>query len=130
MAAILGHELSHVVPPGSPGAACPAGRGGRAGGSAHRRPGRDLARTLAQTLVNVHYGREAEDRADAFSVQLLAGCSIAPSSFAEALERIRKSEPKDPKLLLCIDTHSPIQERIARAAEQAQKLSVRRAPSA
>jgi len=123
MAAILGHELSHVAHRDpltllarQVGIAALAGvlTGGRGG---------DLARTLAQTLVNVHYGREAEDRADAFSVQLLALADIAPSSFEQALKRIKKAEPKDPKLLLWIDTHSPIDERIARAAEQASKLT-------
>ena len=40
-------------------------------------------------MVNVHYGREAEDRADAFSVDLLARAGIPPDSFARALERIK-----------------------------------------
>ncbi len=124
MAAILGHELSHVAHKDpltlmarQVGVSALAGilTGGRGG---------DLARTLAQTLVNVHYGREAEDRADAFAVQLLARADIAPSSFEQALRRISKREPKDPKLLAWIDTHSPIEERIARAAQEAGKLSV------
>ncbi|MGA2764512.1 MAG: M48 family metallopeptidase [Spirochaetia bacterium] len=125
MAGILGHELSHVAHRDpltllarQVGVAALAGllTGGRGG---------DLARTIAQTLVNVHYGREAEDRADEFSVQLLARSNIAPLSFRDALERIRKAEPKDPKLLLWIDTHSPIDQRIARAGEEAEKLTVK-----
>jgi predicted Zn-dependent protease len=125
MAAVLGHELSHAVhrDPLSllarqVGVAALAGvlTGGRGG---------DLARTLAQTLVNVHYGREAEDRADAFSVKLLARAGIPPISFAQALERIKKAEPKDPGVLQWIDSHSPIDERIARAREQAAGLPVR-----
>jgi predicted Zn-dependent protease len=124
MAAILGHELSHAVHRDPlallmrrVGVAALARvlTGGRGG---------DLARRLAQTLVGVHYGREAEDRADAFSVQLLALAGIPPLSFAQALEHIRKVEPKDPGLLQWIDAHSPIDERIARAREQAEKLSV------
>ncbi len=124
MAGVLGHELSHAAHRDplallarQVGVAALAGvlTGGRGG---------DLARTLAQTLVNVHYGREAEDRADAFSVQLLARSDIDPSAFARALERIKKSEPKDPRLLQWIDSHSPIDERIQRAREQAATLSV------
>jgi predicted Zn-dependent protease len=124
MAAVLGHELSHAAhrDPLSllarqVGVTALAGvlTGGRSG---------DLARTLAQTLVKVHYGREAEDRADAFSVKLLALAGIPPASFAQALERIRKAEPKDPAVLQWIDSHSPIDERIARARAQAAGLSV------
>ncbi|MGA2615569.1 MAG: M48 family metallopeptidase [Spirochaetia bacterium] len=124
MSAILGHELSHVahrdpltLMARQVGVSALAGllTGGHGG---------DLTRTLAQTLVSVHYGREAEDRADAFAVQLLARADVAPSSFAQALQRIRKHEPKDPRLVTWIDTHSPIEERIARAAQEASKLSV------
>jgi Zn-dependent protease with chaperone function len=123
MAAVLGHELSHVAhrDPLSllarqVGVAALAGllTGGRGG---------DLARTVAQTLVNVHYGREAEDRADRFSVALLARADVSPLSFARALERIRKAEPKNPSLLQWIDPHSPLDERIARAREEAAGFS-------
>lgn len=124
MAGVLGHELSHVAhrDPLSllarqVGVAALAGllTGGRGG---------DLARTLAQTLVNVSYGREVEDRADDFSVKLLARADIAPLSFAWALDRIRKAEPKNPSLLQWMDPHSPIDERIARARQEAAGLSV------
>jgi hypothetical protein len=43
-------------------------------------------------------GREAEDRADAFFAQRLAGAEIDPGSIAYALENIKKSEPTDPCL--------------------------------
>jgi len=124
MAGVLGHELSHVAhrDPLSllarqVGAAALAGMltGGRGG---------DLARALAQTLVNVRYGREAEDRADDFSVRLLAKADISPLAFAQALERIRKAEPRDASLLQWIDSHSPIDERIARARQEAAGFSV------
>jgi predicted Zn-dependent protease len=119
MAAVLGHELSHVV---------------------HRDPllllvrqigmatlasvltggqGAAVLERIVQTMVNVHYGREAEDRADAFSVHLLARAGIPPDAFAAALARIRDSVRKEPGLLKYIDPHSPIDRRIEKAREQA-----------
>ncbi|HTP58580.1 MAG TPA: hypothetical protein VMM82_06645, partial [Spirochaetia bacterium] len=44
--------------------------------------------------------------------------------FAWALDRIRKAEPKNPSLLQWMDPHSPIDERIARARQEAAGLSV------
>jgi predicted Zn-dependent protease len=124
MAAVLGHELSHVF---------------------HRDPlsllarqigmatlasvvtggqGAEVLQSMVQTMVNVHYGREAEDRADAFSVHLLADAGIAPGSFARALARIRDSAPKEPGLLKYLDPHSPIDSRIEKAEEQARREHV------
>ena len=124
MAAVLGHELSHVV---------------------HRDPVALLARQIGmaalanvvtggqggamleqiiQTMVNVHYGREAEDRADAFSVHLLARAGIPPDSFSAALARIKESAQKEPDLLKYIDPHSPIDSRIQKAREQAGQEKV------
>ena len=40
--------------------------------------------------------------------------------FGDALERIEKSDPKEPGLLKYLDPHSPIDERIARARELAR----------
>ena len=70
--------------------------------------------------MDVHYGREAEDRADDFSVKLLARAGIPPDSFGDALQRIRDSDPKEPGLLKYLDPHSPIDERIARARDLAR----------
>ena len=128
MAGVLGHELSHVV---------------------HRDPVALLARQIGtaalanivtggqggamleqiiQTMVNVHYGREAEDRADGYSVHLLARAGIPPESFSAALARIKESAQKEPNLLKYIDPHSPIDSRIQRAREQAgQEKAVPRA---
>ncbi len=125
MAGILSHELSHVAHRDPltllarrVGMAALAGllTGGQGG---------NLAETLAETLVNVHYGREAEDRADEFAVTLLARSDIQPSVFADSLDRISKAEPKNQSLLRWIDTHSPIDERISRAREQAKQLTVK-----
>ncbi len=117
MAGVLGHELSHAVNRdpltllvrrigmAALVNAVTAGQGGAVLG------------TMAQTMVDVQYGREAEDRADEFSVRLLARAGIAPGSFADALQRIRDAAPKRPGLMKYLDPHSPMEERIARARE-------------
>jgi predicted Zn-dependent protease len=124
MAGVLGHELSHAVNRDplamlvrriGIAALLNAVSGGQAGA---------ILGNVAQTLVDVRYGREAEDRADEFSVRLLARAGIAPGAFADALERIRDSEPKEPGLLKYIDPHSPIGERISRARELARRQEV------
>jgi predicted Zn-dependent protease len=130
MAGVLGHELSHAVNRDpltmlarriGIAALINAVSGGQGGA---------ILGTMAQTMVEVRYGREAEDRADEFSVRLLARAGIAPGAFADALERIRDSEPKEPGLLKYIDPHSPIDERISRARQLArrQEVAPRRLP--
>jgi len=124
MAAVLGHELSHVVHRD------PLALLGRQIGMATLAnvvtggQGAAVLERIIQTMVNVHYGREAEDRADAFSVHLLARAGIPPVSFSAALARIRDSARKEPGLLKYIDPHSPIDRRIENAREQAGKEQV------
>jgi predicted Zn-dependent protease len=89
--------------------------GGRGGG---------LLTNMAQTMVDMRYGRDAEDRADAFSVALLARAGIAPESFAQALQHIRDSAPREPELLKYLDPHSPIDQRIERARALARRQTV------
>ncbi|MGA2639595.1 MAG: M48 family metallopeptidase [Spirochaetia bacterium] len=124
MAGVLGHELSHAVNRDpltllarrvGIAALISAVSGGQGG--------RILSRT-AQTLVDMHYGREAEDRADAFSVGLLARAGIPPDSFGNALERIRDSDPKEPGLLKYLDPHSPIDQRISHARDLARRQAM------
>jgi predicted Zn-dependent protease len=124
MAGVLGHELSHAVSRDplamlarriGMAALLNAVSGGQAGA---------ILGNVVQTMVDVRYGREAEDRADEFSVRLLARAGIAPGAFADALERIRDSESKEPGLLKYIDPHSPIDQRISRARELARRQEV------
>jgi predicted Zn-dependent protease len=120
MAGVLGHELSHVVNRDpltllsrrlGMAALISVMSGGQGG---------TILSDAAQTLVDMHYGREAEDRADDFSVKLLARAGIPPDSFGDALQLIRDSDPKEPGLLKYLDPHSPIDERIARARDLAR----------
>lgn len=128
MAGVLGHELSHAVNRDplhalvrrlGVAALLSAVSGGRGGG---------VLTNMAQTMVDMRYGREAEDRADAFSVDLLARAGIAPDSFATALEHIRDAAPREPELLKYLDPHSPIDQRIERARSLARQKTFRPRP--
>jgi predicted Zn-dependent protease len=121
LAGVLGHEMSHAVNR-DPLTMLMRNLGVAAllnvisGGQ-----GAAVLANMAETLVNMRYGREAEDRADDFSVRLLARAGIPPGAFADALARIKDSAPKEPGLLKYLDPHSPIDQRIARARELARK---------
>ena len=124
MAGVLGHELSHAVNRDpltmlvrriGMAALVNVVSGGQGGA---------FLGNMAQTMVDVRYGREAEDRADEFSVRLLARAGIAPGAYADALQRIKDSDPKQPGLLKYIDPHSPIDERISRARDLARRQEV------
>jgi predicted Zn-dependent protease len=124
MAGVLGHELSHAV------SRNPLSLLARQLGMAtiinvvSAGQGGAVMETMVQEMVNVHYGREAEDRADAFSVDLLARAGIEPKAFSRALAHIRDAAPKRPELLKYLDPHSPIDRRIARTEQQANDEKV------
>jgi len=128
MAGVLGHELSHAINRDpltllarrvGIAALISAVSGGQGG---------TILANTAQTMINMQYGREAEDRADDFSVRLLARAGIPPDSFGDALERIRDSDAKEPGLLKYLDPHSPIEQRISRARELARRQALTTRP--
>jgi beta-barrel assembly-enhancing protease len=121
MAGVLGHELSHAVNRDPLNLLVKRiGVAALLGALSGGRGGNILANT-AQTLTDLHYGREAEDRADAFSVGLIARAGISPGAFADALQSIKDSDPKEPGLLKYLDPHSPIDQRISRARDLARR---------
>jgi Zn-dependent protease with chaperone function len=125
MAAVLGHELGHVVNKDPLNLLARQLGMAAIAGALTGGPGATLLSDMVRTMVDVHYGREAEDRADAFSVDLLARASLPPTSFAKALELIGKASPRQPGLLKYLDPHSPLDRRIETVSEQARREHVR-----
>jgi predicted Zn-dependent protease len=129
MAAILAHELGHVVHRDSLtliarqlgiAALLTILTGGR---------GENLAQSALRTLVTRHYSRGAEDSADAFAEELLPRAGMDPAAFAFALARLKKREGGDtPALLQYLDPHSAIEQRIARARAAAKPAGFRASP--
>lgn len=125
LAAVLAHEMSHVQRRDALASLARrlgmtvllSALGGGRGSSA--------AQGLLADLVSLRYGREAEDRADAFAVGLLADRGIDPAAWPRALASLRDSGAANPGLLRYLDPHSPIDERIARAEREAAAAGAR-----
>jgi Zn-dependent protease with chaperone function len=121
MAGVLGHELSHAINRDTLTllarrvgmAALIAAVSGGHGGT--------ILVKAVQTTINLQHSREAEDKADSFSVRLLARSGIPPDSFGDALKLIRVSHTEEHGLLKYLDLHSSFEQWIFRARDLARQ---------
>lgn len=118
MAAILAHEMGHgahrdsfhlLVRQLGLSAAASVLSGG---------DGESLAQAVLRQAVNLRYSREAEDRADAYALEILPAAGVDPAAFADALRRIRDSaDGTRAGILRYLDAHEDVGTRIRRAEE-------------
>ena len=131
MAAVLAHELGHVVNRDpfnllvqriGIGALLTIATGGRA---------EPVVTNALQYLMTFRYSQEAEDRADRFAIALLSRAGIDPNAFADALEHIRSAEPVESgPLVRYLDPHSDTEARIDAARAASRELHVEARPIA
>jgi len=77
-----------------------------------------LVKRIVEEALHISFSRSVEARADRFALDLLDSSGIDPASLARALGNLKREPPDDgvQRLLVYLDTHPPIAERI-RAAE-------------
>lgn len=125
MAAVLAHELGHVVYRDSMKnitrqvgfAALFSLFGGRGG--------RVLVQRIIREAANIHFSRSVESRADDFALDLLAAAEIDPNKLGIALTNLKhKKEFEQIKLLKYIDNHPEINSRIKKAYEKSSLAEI------
>jgi len=125
MAAVLAHELGHVVYRDSMKnitrqvgfAALFSLFGGRGG--------RVLVQRIIREAANIHFSRSVESRADDFALDLLAAAEIDPNKLGIALTNLKyKKEFEQIKLLKYIDNHPEINFRIKKAYEKSSLAAI------
>ncbi len=125
MAAVLAHELGHVVYRDSMKnitrqvgfAALFSLFGGRGG--------RVLVQRIIREAANIHFSRSIESRADDFALDLLAAAEIDPNKLGIALTNLKhKKEFEQVKLLKYIDNHPEINSRIKKAYEKSSLAAI------
>jgi len=125
MAAVLAHELGHVVYRDSMKnitrqvgfAALFSLFGGRGG--------RVLVQRIIREAANIHFSRSVESRADDFALDLLAAAEIDPNKLGIALTNLKyKKEFEQIKLLKYIDNHPEINFRIKKAYEKSNLAAI------
>ncbi len=124
MAAVMAHELGHVAYGDSMrqlvrrlglSVLLTALGGGQA---------EALVRRILGQLVELHYSRRIESRADAFALRLLARAQLDPAALARALEAIRRASGGEARLPPYLGTHPALERRLkeARAAPGPARL--------
>ena len=125
MAAVLAHELGHVVNRDSVKsimrqtgiAAFFSAFGGR-GGQA-------VAQRILREAANIKYSRSVEQRADDFALELLISAGIDPASLGKAMENMKQNgTPEYMNIFRYIDTHPSIDLRISSAYERSASADV------
>jgi predicted Zn-dependent protease len=122
MAAVLAHELAHVE---RRDAVVQLARevGMAAISSAISGGGGTAAQSLLRAAIGLHYSRAAEDRADRRALELLERAGIDAGILGDALERIAEAGRRTPELLRWLDTHSDVDQRIARARSRSSSAA-------
>ena len=128
MAAVLAHELGHVVNRDSIKsimrqmgvAAFFSAFGGRGG--------QVLVQRILHEAANIKYSRSVEQLADDFALELLTSAGIDPAHMGKALENMMQNEGNEGfdymKIFRYIDTHPQIDSRVNSAYERSASADI------
>lgn len=125
MAAVLAHEMGHVVNRDSMKSLSRqiglsiffslfGGRNAQA-----------LVERIIQEAANIRFSRAVESRADDFALDLLTAAEIDPANLGTALDNLKKKNKYEPvKILKYIDSHPEIDTRIKKANEKSSLVEM------
>ncbi|HEB10632.1 MAG TPA: M48 family metallopeptidase [Spirochaetales bacterium] len=82
-----------------------------------------LVQRILREVVNIHFSKNVEARADAFALKLLIQARIDPIHFAEALEHLSENREK-PVYLKYLDGHPEIEARIKQIRERSKEVPI------
>ena len=82
-----------------------------------------LVQRILREVVNIHFSKNVEARADAFALKLLIQARIDPIHFAEALEHLSEDREK-PVYLKYLDGHPEIEARIKQIRERSKEVPI------
>jgi len=124
MAAVLAHELGHVMRRDSVNQLIRQIGLSTLLSFAGGQQAEVLVQRILQVLLQMHFSRSVEEKADDYALRLLNRSGIDPACLAEALELLKeKSKGKLDRLLRYIDSHPDIDTRIQLAREFSKKLN-------
>jgi len=87
-----------------------------------------LVQRLLGELINQHYSREVEAKADAVALRVLERAGIDPGALADAFGRLERSGGKGPRnVLMYLESHPDLKDRIDRAREASREATARSA---